>query len=377
MTSLWTAQTLDHRPPRPRSTGDGDRAGRLRRDHGDDARGLSFRRAERARPSAIRRSRPPSPAGRSTSPRRGCSWTTGRCSTPRRSRSSTSRPTPTCARRSWPTACAQAGTCSARSRSSRTWSSASACCDLADELGLKLAVNQNGRWAPHFSYLRSAVAAGLLGSVSSGDFSVYWGHDRDVAGTRFADMPDLILLDFGIHWFDIVDVVFQGCGPARRVYASVGRSPDQVIAAPAQAQVLIDFDGAQASLAFRGACTVAEEGRYRVTGSHGALASAGPALGANVARLHRARRQRRHPAARALVPGGLPRHDGRAAPGDRGRRSARERRPHRAGRAAALLRGRRLGPVRRRGGSCRRAGPRLIDAPARAAQRSCLRSQST
>ena len=157
-------------------------------------------------------------------------------------------------------------------------------CDLADELGLKLAVNQNGRWAPHFSYLRSAVAAGLLGTVSSGDFSVHWGHDRDVAGTRFADMPELILLDFGIHWFDMVDVVFQGHGPARRVYASVGRSPDQLIAAPAQAQVLIDFDEAQASLAFRGACTVAEEGRYRVTGSHGALASAGPALGGSVVR---------------------------------------------------------------------------------------------
>ena len=35
--------------------------------------------------------------------------------------------------------------------------------DLADEMGVKLAVNQNARWAPHFSYIREAVRAGLLG----------------------------------------------------------------------------------------------------------------------------------------------------------------------------------------------------------------------
>ena len=49
--------------------------------------------------------------------------------------------------------------------------------------------------------------------------------------------------------------------------------------------MLIDFDGAQASLAFRGACAVAEEGRYSRHGHRAArCASAGPALGANVAR---------------------------------------------------------------------------------------------
>ena len=29
-----------------------------------------------------------------------------------------------------------------------------------------LAVNQNGRWAPHFSYMREAVWAGLLGELT-------------------------------------------------------------------------------------------------------------------------------------------------------------------------------------------------------------------
>jgi predicted dehydrogenase len=115
--------------------------------------------------------------------------------------------------------------------------------------------------------------------LSSGDFAVHWAHDRDVAATVFAEMPDLILLDFGIHWFDLVSVLFAGSGPARRVFASVGRSAGQTIAAPTQAQVLIDFDEAQASLAFRGASAVGEEGRYRVAGAEGVISSAGPALG--------------------------------------------------------------------------------------------------
>ncbi|HEU4741224.1 MAG TPA: Gfo/Idh/MocA family oxidoreductase, partial [Meiothermus sp.] len=33
-------------------------------------------------------------------------------------------------------------------------------CDLAQQKGVRLAVNQNGRWAPHFSYIREAVRTG-------------------------------------------------------------------------------------------------------------------------------------------------------------------------------------------------------------------------
>ncbi|HSU66214.1 MAG TPA: Gfo/Idh/MocA family oxidoreductase, partial [Tepidisphaeraceae bacterium] len=44
--------------------------------------------------------------------------------------------------------------------------------DLADEKGLRLAVNQNGRWAPHFSYIRHAVARGLVGDVQGVHFAV-------------------------------------------------------------------------------------------------------------------------------------------------------------------------------------------------------------
>ena len=48
--------------------------------------------------------------------------------------------------------------------------------EAADRRGVKLAVNQNGRWAPHVAYMRGAVAAGLLGDISSVGMWGDWGH---------------------------------------------------------------------------------------------------------------------------------------------------------------------------------------------------------
>ena len=58
--------------------------------------------------------------------------------------------------------------------------------------GVKLAVNQNGRWAAHVSYARQAIAAGLLGDVTSVDMSVHWDHNW-VAGTAFDSVHHLLL----------------------------------------------------------------------------------------------------------------------------------------------------------------------------------------
>ena len=40
-------------------------------------------------------------------------------------------------------------------------------CDEADERGVKLAVNQNGRWAPYVSWIRHAIAAGMIPKIES------------------------------------------------------------------------------------------------------------------------------------------------------------------------------------------------------------------
>ncbi len=151
-------------------------------------------------------------------------------------------------------------------------------CDLADRHGVRLAVNANGRWAPHFAALLDAVASGRVGTVTSADFWVYWPHDTVVADMpAFATMTDLILFDFGIHWFDLVGALLAG--PASSVCAQVGRRAGQLVSAPTQAQVLVDHPDAQVSLRFRAAEPRAERGGYRVDGTHGSVLHEGGSLG--------------------------------------------------------------------------------------------------
>ena len=97
--------------------------------------------------------------------------------------------------------------------------------DLARRQGRTLAVNQNGRWAPHFSYARAAIEAGLIGEVSGVHLSVHWDHSW-VKGTEFEKIKHLILYDYAIHWFDIVNCFLRG-RKARRVYASYAKTNSQ------------------------------------------------------------------------------------------------------------------------------------------------------
>ena len=57
---------------------------------------------------------------------------------------------------------------------------------LARDKGVKLAVNQNGRWSPHMAWMRAAVRAGLLGQVQSVQVAIHWNHGW-IAGTPFDD----------------------------------------------------------------------------------------------------------------------------------------------------------------------------------------------
>jgi predicted dehydrogenase len=157
---------------------------------------------------------------------------------------------------------------------------------LADHGGVKLAVNQNGRWAPHFSYLAAAVNAGLIGEIATVDCTVQWDHTW-TAGTSFEDVHHLVLFDFGIHWFDLVARLFRGHS-ARRVYASVVRAPFQTIKPPMLAQVTIEYEHAQARLNFNGHVRFGQEDRTVICGRHGTLRSFGPSLSEQTATLHTA-----------------------------------------------------------------------------------------
>lgn len=147
---------------------------------------------------------------------------------------------------------------------------------LAEQVGRKLAVNQNGRWAPHFSWMREAIAAGLIGEVASVDFTLHWDHHW-ICGTPFEEMPQLILEDFAIHWFDLAACLF-GERSAQRVYAAATRSPAQRARPPFLAHACVAFENGQATFAFNADTAHGQEDRTTIAGSRGTLRSVGPGL---------------------------------------------------------------------------------------------------
>ena len=157
---------------------------------------------------------------------------------------------------------------------------------LAEQLGRRLAVNQNGRWAPHFAWMHAAISAGLIGEVSSVDFAVHWDHHW-ICGTPFEDQPQLVLADFAIHWFDIATAFF-GDRPARQVFAAAARSRSQRARPPFLAHACAEWDGGQATFAFNADTAFGHEDRTTITGSRGTLRSMGPSLMRQRVTLHTA-----------------------------------------------------------------------------------------
>jgi predicted dehydrogenase len=145
--------------------------------------------------------------------------------------------------------------------------------DLADEQGVRLAVNQNGRWAPHFSYLRQAIHSGLIGQVDGLHFGLHWDHGW-VRGTEFEKIKHLLLYDFAIHWFDIA-CCFLGDRPIHKVYATTTRAATQRVKPPLLAQAMIECEGAQASITLDGNTPFGQQDTTCVVGSQGTLISQG------------------------------------------------------------------------------------------------------
>jgi predicted dehydrogenase len=155
-------------------------------------------------------------------------------------------------------------------------------CDLADARGLKLAVNQNGRWAPHLAYMREVVRAGLIGDVISAHIGIHWDHTW-TAGTPFENVEDLIMYDFGIHWFDFVSSLI---GRAERVQASRSFAASQSMRIPMLAQCIVEFEGGQASLVFDAHLKHGPLDQTYIGGSKGSLSSTGPDLGQQTVTLY-------------------------------------------------------------------------------------------
>ena len=158
--------------------------------------------------------------------------------------------------------------------------------NLARERGCKLAVNQNGRWAPHFSYLRHAVKSGLIGDLLSLHMGVHWDHTW-IKGRAFEHIRDIVLYDFAIHWFDLASHLI-GDRSIKSVYASRTRALHQELEHPMLAQAVIEFDGGQASLVFDAHVKFGSRDRTYVGGTAGTLTSEGPGLSKQTVTLYTA-----------------------------------------------------------------------------------------
>jgi predicted dehydrogenase len=74
--------------------------------------------------------------------------------------------------------------------------------ERADRRGVRLAVNQNGRWAPPWRIATLLVEQGQVGEVCA--VTHLFEHDFEwTAGTQYDEMKHFVLYDFAVHWIDI------------------------------------------------------------------------------------------------------------------------------------------------------------------------------
>jgi predicted dehydrogenase len=114
---------------------------------------------------------------------------------------------------------------------------------------VKVAVNQNGRWAPPWRLATLLVRSGAIGDV----IGVTHLHDKPlppIAGTPFDDLDHMLVTDYLLHWIDISRCWLAG-KQAISVQATDARTPGQPADArnPWSASIAIGCDdGARAEI---------------------------------------------------------------------------------------------------------------------------------
>jgi predicted dehydrogenase len=139
--------------------------------------------------------------------------------------------------------------------------------------GLRLAVNQNGRWAPAWRLATLLIRDGAIGEV----VGVTHLHDKPLpplVGTPFDDVPRMLLADYLVHWIDISRCWLEG-SRVDAVWASQSRVPGQPAAArnPWNADVRFRTDaGATAALRIVGDARATSGGcPFWIHGTEGTL----------------------------------------------------------------------------------------------------------
>jgi predicted dehydrogenase len=163
----------------------------------------------------------------------------------------------------------------------------------ADRLGLEVAVNQNGRWAPAWRAATLLVEQGAIGEVVA--VTHLYHHDYAFTlGTVFDEIEHLVLYDYSIHWFDITRCWLEGKSVAAvraREYRTPNQPPEST--APWGAWATIDYEDGSSGL-IRGvgsAHTSRPHKPFWIHGSlgtiRGAVLGSGPTPGAEWLELER------------------------------------------------------------------------------------------
>ena len=165
---------------------------------------------------------------------------------------------------------------SRRSRSRRTSRRRGSSSQRASALGLEVAVNQNGRWAPAWRAATLLVEQGAIGDVVA--VSHLYHHDYAfTVGTVFDEIDHLVLYDYSIHWFDITRCWLDEKKPTS-VRAREYRTPNQpdTSKAPWGAWATIDYeDGSSASIRGVGCAQTSRPRKlFWIHGSEGTITGA-------------------------------------------------------------------------------------------------------
>jgi predicted dehydrogenase len=165
--------------------------------------------------------------------------------------------------------------------------------DEADRLGLRLAVNQNGRWAPAWRIATLLVGRGAIGDVVA--VTHLYDHDYGFTlATVFDEIDHLVLYDYSVHWFDITRCWLEG-KTATTVRAREYRVPNQPpeSTAPWGAWATIEYDDGSSAFirGIGGATTTRPSKPFWIHGSDGTIRGtvlgSGPRPGSELVELER------------------------------------------------------------------------------------------
>ena len=143
----------------------------------------------------------------------------------------------------------------------------------AERRGVRMAVNQNGRWAPPWRIATLLAADGALGDV----FAVTHLFDHDfpwIVGTPFDELEHFVIYDFALHWIDITRCWLDG-RDVSAVRAWEYRTPAQPAEsiAPVGAVIAVDYaDGASAVIRSVGSSRTGRPGNpFWIHGTEGTI----------------------------------------------------------------------------------------------------------